>query len=314
MKTCIIALGGCGHNQLQLMMKAGIFAKATKYQSDLFRNFAKIDGVKEYRYQGDHADGSGRDRRLNLEPVRTELDALMNSLPPEDVVIMLHSLGGGSGNVIASHYATKAAAAGKIVISLGVASFTNTAEIENTIGATLSLEKAVSVTGRNILTQFSINGADKMSESDVDKQVLRSLGLLELLFGGISSPPDGSDLRNWAQHHNVSKRPVMLSALIYMAENDRWDAVSGIDSVITLTTEAAPAPIPITPAFSIMGRLPEGYRINGADGRLSYCLSSNHMATFMEIMREYQAADKASKASVMQRKSLLSDVDPDDVI
>jgi hypothetical protein len=38
------------------------------------------------------------------------------------------------------------------------------------------------------------------------------------------------------------------------------------------------------------------------------------MATFMEIMREYQAADKASKASVMQRKSLLSDVDPDDVI
>jgi len=321
MKVSLIAFGGCGHNLMKAVLEAEVFQKAEKFQTDLVKTIDGLDGVKTYTYKTKAKDGCGRNRNAAVEPVKRELDSLAVACPPGDVVIMLHSLGGGSGNVQARYYGELAASQGKLVFSLGVGSKSNTKEITNTIGSLASLEKAVSDAGAPIIFCPFFN-QNEAKRAEVNAQVIETLKMLELLFSGICKTPDESDLASWVNFHKITKAEPMLTSIVFLdgsAKSDDWAKVESIESVITLTTEESPAPLPILPAFDIWGQLPPKYILKAEgklpqDQRLSFCLSVNHTAVFMAKMQEIQKADKASKTASVRRSSLAEGVDEDDVI
>ena len=88
---------------------------------------------KDYLYLVEGTNNSGKLRSQNYNAIKEQIKSFLLKFKPEEFNVIVHSLAGGSGSVIAPIIANELLESGKNTIIVSISSEDSTIEIENSI-------------------------------------------------------------------------------------------------------------------------------------------------------------------------------------
>lgn len=225
-----------------------------------------VDKEKLYLVEG--LDGSGKIRAENHKEIAECVTEIFLKHPPGDLSIVISSLSGGSGSVIAPSLVSELLAKGHNVIVVGVASSESRLEMENSIKTMKSYENIA--TKRNKpLTMYYLDNSSSASRAANDAMICETVLGLSVLFSGQNAALDGSDLRNWLNYDRVTSFPPKL---MYLTTNTGAVTTEKafVVSVATLAEEGGEEGSVDTPEYRCVGYVPSALVTgNGTDKRIT---------------------------------------------
>lgn len=200
----VFATGGCGTN---------IMAPLENYRNHSERGLAQLNSVyidtstsnlkphlpKEKIYivkSDDSTDGSGKERKQNAEPIMKHSKDILLKHKPGYLTVIVTSLSGGSGAVIAASLANELLAQNKLVVVIAVGVADSGIEIENTKKSLATFEGLVKSNKKSLVVAYFENSKDTPA-SKVDDQVVELITALLVLFSRQNEGLDTRDLYNF---------------------------------------------------------------------------------------------------------------------
>lgn len=206
----------------------------------------------------DLTDGSGKDRRVNVEAIRRAVPDIINTFQPKDLNIVVHAVGGGSGSTIGPVIANELLSKGHNVILILVDSQTSIRELKNSIDV-LNGYQALSEKREVPVVAYHLSNSDRSPEENND--IIRLVVLyLSALWSGENHGLDRKDLDNFINYHRVTQFPVGLTCLKIETDGSKVptpEKGQPISTVVTLINDGGnPDPGFIAP-YHAYGALPE---------------------------------------------------------
>jgi len=195
--------GGCGVNvgkQLKDMDVNSYFIDTSE------SNLKNVDEDNIFLVQG--TDGAGKLRSKSFESFNgLEEEVLIKFKPSKELNLVVSSLSGGSGGILASILAKKLIKDGSNVIIIGIDSKHSIIELENSI-KTLKTYKAVSDSIKKNVTIYHV---ENNSRKEADQQVIRFIALMSLLVNkSLTEEFDTTDLNHFINLDKVTdNRPTV---------------------------------------------------------------------------------------------------------
>lgn len=247
MRAMIYAAGGAGTNiiaaaQQQLNRRYGELDIDIAYIDTSRSNLSgKVSQDQIFIIEGG-TDGSGKIRAENATHIHDSIPQILVDHQPGEYNIVVSSLGGGSGSVIAPELASELLQRGLNVVVLGVGSTSSVKEVENTLKTLQSYSNIAKNRNRPVAMGYYENVPGQYSPKQVDVELLADIEVLLMLFSVASisgSGLDTTDLRNWLDYTKASTYPARLMA--FATINSKNPAVpevfSHVVSVATLSDD-----------------------------------------------------------------------------
>lgn len=199
MTVNVYACGGAGTNIAKQIKNLDI---NTFY---IDTSLSNLRGVSEqHTFVMDDIDGAGKDRSKTYNHIkanRIEDKILIKFKPSNSMNVVLHSLSGGSGSIIAPFIAKKLLENNKNVIVVCVDSRTSVKEIDNSI-KTLMTYKSISDQTKSTVPLFFIHNKNR---KEADAQAIAFVHLVDILLDKTKTEEfDVTDFTNFLQFQVVS--------------------------------------------------------------------------------------------------------------
>lgn len=201
-----------------------------------------IEQAHFYHIKGsiaDPADGSGKERSVNIQPVMDEVPAILHAFPPAQLNIVVHSASGGSGGVIGASlvseiYSQQKAKQNVIVIMVG--STTCKKEITNTIRTIQTYQNLADTYEKAVNALYYENG--ETATMGFNDKCIR-LAILKLLtyWSGSNKGLDSQDLDHFLNYDKVTDyAPTLTAVRLFVEEPVKTEENQPVASIMTLVT------------------------------------------------------------------------------
>jgi len=196
-------------------------------------NHKGVDPEKIYQIEG--IDGAGKDRNVTYENFKNPDEVLIRFKPSPQLNVVISSLSGGSGSIIAPVLTRELIKQGHNTIVIAVDSTHSVKEIDNSI-KTLKTYKSFSNTVKKAISIFYI---ENKSRKEADQRAIQFINMLSLLVNKEHTEEfDTSDLRNFINFDNVTENEPSVSIIeINPNETVVPEKNTTIVSTILLTTD-----------------------------------------------------------------------------
>ncbi len=258
-------------------------------------------------------DGSGGIRAENHKEIAECIADILHQHPPGDVSIVLSSLSGGTGSVIAPSLASELLAQGKDVIVFSVASFESLNEMKNNVKSMQSYEN-ISSKHKRPLAMYYLENNQKTNRATNDEFIYNSVLSLSILFSGQNIELDGSDLHNWLNYQRVTSYPTKLMYLTFTDDNVSAEK-SSVVSVATLAEKGSNEGTVDTPEYRCIGYIPEKFDTDDAGVRriktpFHYVILDGVIASiYAEHKNRLKEYDETARAKRRHIGSIIDDVE-----
>lgn len=235
----IYACGGCGINISswfeQYRSKAPNigFASINPVYIDTSKSNITKTLNTDHTYTIEGLDGSGKVRRENAQIISQHVRDILNKFKPGDLSIVVSSMSGGSGSVIAPSIVSELLERGQPVVVCSVSSTDSRIEIENTITTLKSYESIANMRATPVNMIYRENSL-AVKRSEVDKQIQGEIAKLAALFSRQNKEMDSSDLVNWLNFTKVTSYPPKLTFMDFYSDKVMDLKYGSVVSVATL--------------------------------------------------------------------------------
>lgn len=239
MTMTIYACGGAGINVARLIRDLDI---DINYIDTSRSNLRSLDSKSVYLV--DAMDGAGKDRSVAYNNFKDNAgDVLVQFKPSEQLNIVISSLTGGSGGILASMLAKELISQGHNTLVIGVQSNGSLIELQNSV-KTLKTYRAMS---HQINAPIPLYYVNEDSRSDADRKALGFINLMALLIDKSRTAEfDNSDLKSFLYFNKTTANDPSVSVL-EVVPNEPMDIEKGTSIVTTIlmtrNTQATIAPV-----------------------------------------------------------------------
>lgn len=255
-------------------------------------NHKGVDTDKIYQIEG--IDGAGKDRKVTYENFKNPDEVLIRFKPSNQLNIVISSLSGGSGSIIAPVLARELIKQGYNVIVIAVDSVHSVKEIDNSIKALMTY-KSFSNSIKKAISLFYIQNK---SRKDADQRAIHFINMMSLLVNKEHTEEfDTSDLRNFINFDNVTENEPSVSVIeINPNESIVPEKNTNIVSTILLTTDKNSTINEVIPEYlstcivTDKNYKNEDIRIDNTLGKLTLIVES-----LESLKKEHQENKKLSK-------------------
>jgi hypothetical protein len=213
---------------------------------------AKIDAESIYLIDG--LDGSGQVRKENYGAISERVRDILQTFKPVDLNLMLHSLSGGSGSVIAPSIVSELLSKDLPTIVICVGDDSTKKFAENTLNTLKSYEQIAKLRKAPVLMYYLQNGPD-MPRAKIDERVQALVASLCMLFSRRNRELDSKDLYNWVNYPNVTSHAPGLTALTLVTSLNpaTLGTLGNLISIATLTKGDVDPTLSIRPEVQYVG-------------------------------------------------------------
>lgn len=192
--------------------------------------------------------GAGKDRSLTYEKFKDIVEeVLIKFKPSETLNIVVSSLSGGSGSIIAPLITKELVSAGKNVIVIGIDSRQSLIELENSV-KTLKTYKSISGTTGKCVSLFYVENHNR---KEADTRSVQFINLLTLLIDKQNTDEfDVTDLRNFINFDKVTDNSASVS-ILNVGQNDQVtpEKNTAVVSTILMSSDRNATIYPVTPEY-----------------------------------------------------------------
>lgn len=238
----VICCGGAGSNVGKQITDLDV---NTFFIDTSTSNLKGVDENRIYKVEG--IDGAGKDRKITHENFKNPDEVILHAKLVGKVVVLVHSLSGGSGSIIGPVMARELVKQGFTVFVVVIDSTTSVIEIDNCI-KTLKTYKSFS---NGLKKSFSIYPIHNGSRKEADGRAISFINLLSLLVNKEHTEEfDTSDLRNFVNFDNVTDNEPNVSIIeINANESIVPEKNTSIVSTVLLTTDKNSSIKPVIPEY-----------------------------------------------------------------
>ena len=197
-------------------------------------NLKDINGEHKFLVEG--FDGAGKDRSISYEAFKPHVDDILIRFKPSDRLnIVISSLSGGSGSVIAPMITRELIKNGHNTIVIAIDSKHSLKELDNTV-KTLKTYKSFADNTQKCISLFYI---ENNTRKEADQQAIRFINLMSLLVNKEhTSEFDTTDLSNFINYTRVSDNTPSVSIIdINANENGISEKNTTLVGTILVTTD-----------------------------------------------------------------------------
>lgn len=213
------------------------------------------DGDNVYLFKG--IDGGGKVRRDVHSVAAPKAREILERFQPGDFNVVVSSLGGGSGSVIAPHLLREIINLDKLCVAVGITNNDSKIEVNNTANTFATYEAISETIGRPVvLAPFHNKTPDKFDE--VNLLVSHLLLQLTILASRQNAQLDTADLTNWLNYDRVTDVEPRLMGLYFTAGTAELPEGVHAVSVATLCTSGTNSRPNWVPDYQCVGYVPEG--------------------------------------------------------
>lgn len=245
MRAMIYACGGAGTNIIAaaknlLSTRFGDLQVDVAYIDTSRSNLGgKVPNDKIFIVEGG-TDGSGKIRAENAQHIHDSIPSILVEHPAGDYNIVVSSLSGGSGSVIAPELVSELHARNHNVSTMGIGSTGSVKEVENTLKTLQSYSNIAKNRGRPVVMSYYQNVPGTYSPKQVDSELIADVEALLTLFSVASISGTGldtTDLRNWLDYTVACSYPPRLMAFATINSKNPTvpDMFNHVVSVATLS-------------------------------------------------------------------------------
>lgn len=314
----IFACGGAATNIARAFephrgaTRAG-FASIDAVYIDTSRSNLNNEIPRDAVYLIDGLDGSGKVRRENANEIANHSANILNTHGPVDLNIVLSSLAGGSGSVIAPTIAGELLAMGQNVIIIGVGGTDAALDIENTMKTLKSYESLAQLHETPIIMSYFEN-SNENPRRKIDAAVVDMIMMLAILFSRENKELDSRDLYNFLRFTNVvSGAHPQLAALSLIEGTNTIPQIGNIFSVATLATEETGTALSETPDYQAVGYMPAEAAVKALQQAPIHFVTSDgvfpaHVVRFQGILDQRSKSTQA-RSALTKRDTVLNNAD-----
>lgn len=238
-KITIYACGGAGINIASYFEKyrnkpSPGFAEVSVVYVDTSKSNLKDLHPADFIYTFEGLDGSGKIRKENAGTISESVMDILHKFKPGNLSIVISSISGGTGSVIAPSLTSELLSRGENVVVCAISSNDSRIEIENNIKTMKSYEAISKLRKAPVVMIYrenSATGARKLTDEKIHSEIVSLAGL----FSGQNNELDTSDLHNWLYFNRISTVAPKLALLEFY--NDTIDDIEH-GSVISVATIA----------------------------------------------------------------------------
>lgn len=193
----IVGLGGTGCNIINILRKNNV-GVSTYCVDTSNANFLKEYG--DFNILIGNGIGSGKRREVNIDPIRIDLPLLKNKIEVTDITIVISSLPGGTGSVLAPLFIKEFQSTTQLIYA-GVSDTQSAIDINNSIGCIKSIENVAKK--NNIYLPSLIYTNDSVNRKFVDDILVKDITNLLILLTAPTTAIDMSDRLSFLNVSNV---------------------------------------------------------------------------------------------------------------
>lgn len=304
LSVSIFAAGGCGVNIVGGLPNSpsGAKAVASCYAIDTSKSNlrdSKFSADNVYLFDG--LDGSGKVRSENHAVIAKNTLQILQKFQPGTFNIVVHSGGGGSGNVIAGSLVAELTRQGEQVVVIMVGSTNSQIEVENTY-KTLQSYGVIAERSECPIVVHYLENSSTNGRKAIDGGAHAAIQALLMLFSGLNSEMDSADLRNWIRHAGGNE----VFSLQFCPSAEAYSRAGTVTSVATLAKMEHNTALSPAPAYQTVGYASSEEAMEALVEPLHFTLSGNlidNSAKALTAMK--QENDKRFKSAV-RRDSLVA--------
>lgn len=218
-------------------------------------NLSRVDDASQkYLFEG--LDGSGKIRKENHAVITERVHDILLQHPSGDVNVVISSIAGGSGSVIAPVLVSELLARGENVIVLSIASTDSKIEIDNSIKTLKSYESIAKLRSVPVVMLHYQNS----SETPRDKVNAAAVGdtvRIAALYSGKNIELDSADLKNWNNYTRVVQDSTAKLVSLKFADGKVNVGKSNILTVATVAYEGMDTSVGVAVDYQCVGFVPD---------------------------------------------------------
>lgn len=212
-------------------------------------SISNLKGVDEKNvYLVDGMDGAGKLRASTYEGFKALSNkVLLKFKPSNEINIVISSLSGGSGSIIAPLLTKELISAGQNVIVVGVNSKNSVIELDNTV-KTLKTYKSISDATEKCITMYYVENTKR---NEADDSIVSFVNLIDLIVDKTKTEEfDISDISNFLNFNKVTDNTASVTLLEVNANDEVFpNKGTAIVSTILVTTNKATSIKPAIPEY-----------------------------------------------------------------
>ena len=185
---------------------------------------------KEYLYLIEGSNGSGKLRSQNYSLIKEQIKSFLINHKPEEFNVVVHSLSGGSGSVIAPIIVNELLSNNSNVIVVAISSDDSTIEIENSIK---TIKSYVGISQKHQKPVPMIYYPNDTDRNVTNEKVKSSITLLGVYLNKNNHELDYSDITNFLNYNKVTDNEPTLVMGKFL--KDKIDPIKNCHFIAALT-------------------------------------------------------------------------------
>lgn len=304
-KTCLIFAGGTGLNiatKLVDLDNIHCFDTCDKNVVDAHRS-ANVVLTKGTR-------GAGKNRRMILPAIKSQIPELMATLPEADFYIVVFSMGGGSGSVLAPLIIGKLVERKAAFVSFVIGAMESTDVLGNAVDTMKTLESIAVKKNLPIVVNYTPN-VNGRTFDDINDEIADKIRKVVFLTNQNHSRLDVHDINNWVRF--TDKHDYLIPQICELhIETARKDAESVPEpiSIASLYLDPTREYAYGTPVVRTTGII-KADDLDATDEQIHFVINSVGVVEIMKSMLDAKLEQTRQQAKFVQRNPI---VDPDDMV
>lgn len=304
-KTCLIFAGGTGMNiatEVTDLENVYCIDTCDKNVVDAHRrvNVLLTKGTR----------GAGGNRKVILPLVKPQIPELMDSIPEADFYIVVYSLGGGSGSVLAPLITAKLIDRKAAFVSFVVGAMDSTDMLGNDIDTMKTLESIAVKKGLPLVVNYTPNTQGRSFDS-INKEIAENIRKVVFLTNQNHGRLDVHDVNNWVRFtdKHVNLIPQVCELHIETSRKDAENVPEPI-SIVSLYTDPNKEVAFGTPVYRKTG-IVKADDLDATDEQVHFVINSVGVLEIMKTISDAKLEMTRQQARFAQRNPI---IDSDDEI
>lgn len=205
-------------------------------------------------------DGGGKKRRAVYEFASPKAFEILEKFPAGDLNIVVSSLGGASGSVIAPCLMRELIKQKKLVMAVGITSTDSLIEIENTVASLASYE-LLSEKQDSAVVLAPFHNDNAANHGIVNDLVANLIMMLAVLGSRQNAGLDTADLTNWLHFDRVSNVGPRLMGLMHATSSTKINDDIHPVTVATLAVVGSEVRPSWIPDYQAVGYMPNAHEL-----------------------------------------------------
>lgn len=298
-KTCVITCGGAGMNiaaKLVDLPDVHCFDTCDKNITDAHRN-ANVFLTKGTR-------GAGKNRKYILPLIRPQVPEIIAAIPEADFYIVVFSMGGGSGSVLAPLIIGQLADRKASFVSFVIGALETTEVLDNDIDTMKGLEAIALRKKLPIVVNYTPNAAGRTFD-DINEEIADKVRKVVCLTNQNHARLDVHDIANWVRFTDKHSNLVPQVCELHI-ETDRKSASNVPEPIAIASLYLDPAmEYPFGDEIVNTVGIVKGDDLDVTDEQLHFIINSVGVVEIMKSMTDARREAARKQAQFVQRNPLL---------